>query len=261
MLGWAIAKLNVCYADLPPMRLSLSAFVLTLCLSLPVAAELRLATLEYPPYCSQALPAGGSIVELTVRAFATQGHVAHVDFLPWARVRAELRNGNYQGALALWPQEIIEEQLIASRPLFYSQLGFFVRHSKPVPFQHLSELRGQRVGVVRGYGYPPQLLRSGFSAEEAVDDISNLRKLAAQRFDLVLLERTVGNYLINRDAALSGHVRWQEPALERIPLFVGFTAQKPGQPDWAVIFARGLAELHSTGEYTRILQRHANPAR
>ncbi|UUY06724.1 transporter substrate-binding domain-containing protein [Pseudomonas sp. J452] len=243
------------------MRLSLSALLLSLCLSLPVAAELRLATLEYPPYCSQALPTGGSIVELTVRAFATQGHVAQVDFLPWARVRADLRSGNYQGALALWPQEIIEEQLIASRPLFYSQLGFFVRKSKPVAYQSLSELRGQRVGIVRGYGYPPNLLRSGFSAEEAVDDISNLRKLAARRFDLVLLERTVGDYLINQDAALRGRLHWQEPALERIPLFVGFTAQKPGQPDWAAIFARGLAELHSSGEYTRILQRYANPVR
>lgn len=243
------------------MRLSLYTLAFTLCLSLPVAAQLRLATLEYPPYSSQALPAGGSIVELTVRAFASQGHVAQVDFLPWARVRAELRNGNYQGALALWPQEIIEEQLSASRPLFYSQLGFFVRNNKPVPFQHLSELRGRRAGIVRGYGYPPNLLRSGFSPEEAVDDISNLRKLAAQRFDLVLLERTVGEYLINQDAALRGRLRWQEPSLERIPLFVGFSAQKPGQPDWAAIFARGLAELHSSGEYTRILQRHATPIR
>lgn len=242
------------------MRLSLSVLVFTLCLSLPVAAQLRLATLEYPPYSSQALPAGGSIVELTVRAFATQGHVAQVDFLPWARVRADLRSGNYQGALALWPQEIIEEQLIASRPLFYSQLGFFVRKSKPVAYKNLAELRGRRVGIVRGYGYPPNLLRSGFSAEEAVDDISNLRKLAARRFDLVLLERTVGEYLIKQDADLRGRLRWQEPALERIPLFVGFTPQKPGQPDWAVIFAHGLAELHSSGEYTRILQRHASPA-
>lgn len=243
------------------MHLSLSTLALTLCLSLPVAAELRLATLEYPPYSSQGLPAGGSIVELTVRAFATQGHVAQVDFLPWARVRAELRSGNYQGALALWPQEIREEQLTASRPLFYSQLGFFIRKSKPVSYQSLSELRGQRVGIVRGYGYPPSLLRSGFSPEEAVDDISNLRKLAAQRFDLVLLERTVGEYLINQDAALRDRLRWQDPALERIPLFVGFPAQKPGQPDWAAIFARGLIELHSSGEYTRILQRHANSAR
>lgn len=236
-----------------PRNLYLLVFAL---LCLPLAAQPRLATLEYPPYSSQELADGGSIVELTRRAFATQGYTPQIDFLPWARVRAELRQGSYQGALALWPQEIKEENLTASRPLFYSQLGLFVRQRDPQPFGELADLRGRRVGIVRGYGYPPRLFESGLVAEEAVDDISNLRKLAAKRFDLVLLERVVGKYLVAGDAELRGRLVWQEPALERIPLVVGFAAQRPGQPDWAAIFERGLRELHASGEYMRILKRH-----
>lgn len=226
-------------------------------LCLPLAAEPRLATLEYPPYSSQAQAAGGSIVELTRSAFATQGYTPSIDFMPWARVRAELRSGRYQGALALWPQEIREERLHASRPLFYSQLGFFVRRDTPVHFTDLSELHGRRVGIVRGYGYPPRILGSGIVTEEAVDDISNLRKLAARRFDLVLLERLVGEHLMAGDSELRGQLVWQEPALERIPLVVGFSAPQAGQPDWAAIFERGLRELHASGEYLRILKRHS----
>lgn len=242
------------------MPLRLLATLLSFALLLPAgAAELRLATLEYPPYSSAHLAGGGSIVELTVRAFATQGQAVRIDFLPWARVRADLHSGLYQGALALWPQEIREEKLIASRPLFYSQLGLFVRRSKPARFKQVSELRGRKVGIVRGYGYPPHLLHSGLVLEEAVDDISNLRKLKARRFDLVLLERTVGETLIQGDAELRGKLVWQEPALERIPLFVGFRPQKPGQPDWAAVFERGLRELHASGEYMRILRRYAPP--
>ena len=52
-------------------------------LCLPLAAEPRLATLEYPPYSSQAQAAGGSIVELTRSAFATQGYTPSIDFMPW----------------------------------------------------------------------------------------------------------------------------------------------------------------------------------
>ena len=177
--------------------------------------------------------------------------------MPWARVRAELRSGRYQGALALWPQEIREERLHASRPLFYSQLGFFVRRDTPVHFAGLSELHGRRVGIVRGYGYPPRILGSGIVTEEAVDDISNLRKLAARRFDLVLLERLVGEHLMAGDSELRGQLVWQEPALERIPLVVGFAPPRDGQPDWAAIFERGLRELHASGEYLRILKRHS----
>ncbi|WP_235981310.1 substrate-binding periplasmic protein [Aquipseudomonas ullengensis] len=241
------------------MHLRLIAALLSLVLLPATAAELRLATLEYPPYSSQLMPAGGSIVELTTRAFATQGQRVRIDFLPWARVRADLHSGLYQGALALWPQEIMEEKLNASRPLFYSQLGLFVRRSKPQHFRQLSDLKGHKVGIVRGYGYPPTILRSGIAIEEAVDDISNLRKLEARRFDLVLLERTVGEYLIAADDELRGKLIWQEPALERLPLFIGFRPQTPGQPDWAAMFERGLRELHASGEYMQILRRHAPP--
>lgn len=236
--------------------LALLALLATLTLACGARADLRLATLEYPPYCSQHLPEGGSIVELTTRAFATQGHKVRVDFLPWARVRAALRDGHYQGALALWPQEVAEDQLRPSRPLFYSELGFFVREDTPVPFLDLAELRGRKVGVVRGYGYPRRLLQSGFTAEEAVDDVTNLRKLEAGRFDLVLLERVVGQHLIAATPELRGKLRWQPPALARVPLLAAFAEPRPGQPDWARVYERGLKVLLANGEYTRILQRH-----
>jgi polar amino acid transport system substrate-binding protein len=222
----------------------------------PLAAELRLASVEYPPYSSSRLPDGGSVVELTRRAFATQGYQPQIDFKPWPRVRMELRNGKLQGALTLWPQEVEEERLIASRPLFYSQLGVFVRKDDPQLFQTLEDLRGRRIGSVRGYGYPERLRESGLQLEEASSDIINLRKLEAGRFDLVLLERVVGEYLTASDPALRGRLVWQEPTLERIPLMVGFTAQRPDQPDWAAIFERGLRELHASGEYMHILESH-----
>lgn len=217
---------------------------------------LRLATLEYPPYSSQHLPAGGSIVELTRRAFAVQGHTVQIDFLPWARVRAALRQGQYQGALALWPKEIKEEQLIASRPLFYSELGLFVRQGDPLQFTELRQLAGEKLGLVRGYGYPQHILDAGLQLEEAVDDISNLRKLKARRFDLVLLERRVGEHLISNDRYLRGQLVWQGTVLERIPLLVGFLEPGSDQPDWIGIYEQGLRKLHASGEYMEILRRH-----
>jgi polar amino acid transport system substrate-binding protein len=217
---------------------------------------LRLATLEYPPYSSQHLPGEGSIVELTRRAFAVQGHTVQIDFLPWARVRVALRKGQYQGALALWPKEIKEEQLIASRPLFYSELGLFVRQGDPLQFAELHQLRGKTLGLVRGYGYPQHILDAGMILEEAVYDISNLRKLRAGRFDLVLLERRVGEHLINKDPSLRGQLVWQGTVLERIPLFVGFRPPRSDQPDWIDIYEQGLRKLHASGEYMEILRRH-----
>lgn len=220
--------------------------------------QLRMATLEYPPYSSQHLPGGGSIVELTRRAFAVRGYPVQIDFLPWARVRAELGNGNYQGALALWPKEVKEEGLQPSRPLFYSELGLFIRNDDPLQFSQLQELRGRTLGIVRGYGYPQHVLDAGLTLEDAVDDISNLRKLNARRFDMVLLERIVGNHMIANDEQLRGKLRWQGNVLERIPLLVGFAPTKAGEPNWSAVFEQGLRDLHASGEYMQILRSH-NP--
>lgn len=240
------------------MPLILPMLALLILLAQPAQAEpqLRMATLEYPPYSSEHLPDGGSIVALTRRAFAVRGHSLQIDFMPWARVRMGLRNSSYQGALALWPQEVKEEGLLASRPLFYSELGLFVRNDHPLPFNQLQELRGQTLGIVRGHGYPQHILEAGLSLEEAVDDISNLRKLKARRFDMVLLEHIVGNHLINNDEQLRGTLRWHGNVLERVPLLVGFVPPKAGEPDWSKVFEQGLRDLHSSGEYMQILREH-----
>ncbi|MDX1298248.1 MAG: transporter substrate-binding domain-containing protein [Pseudomonas sp.] len=219
-------------------------------------SPVRMATLEYPPYSSQYLPNGGSIIALTRRAFAVRGHSVQIDFLPWARVRLALHNRSYQGALGLWPQEIKEEGLRASRPLFYSELGIFIRNDSPLQFTELKELHGRTLGTVRGYGYPQHILDAGLTLEEAVSDISNLRKLNARRFDMVLLEHIVGNHLINNDEQLRGKLRWHGNVLERVPLFVGFVPPTPGEPDWSKVFEQGLRDLHSSGEYMRILREH-----
>jgi polar amino acid transport system substrate-binding protein len=239
-----------------PIILLILALLIPLAPLAQAESQLRMATLQYPPYSSQYLPNGGSIVALTRRAFAVRGHSVQIDFLPWARVRMALRNRSYQGALTLWPREVKEEGLHAARPLFYSELGLFIRNDYPLQFNHLAELRGQTLGIVRGYGYPQHIFDAGLTLEVAVDDISNLRKLKARRFDMVLLERTVGNHLINNDEQLRGKLRWHGNVLERIPLLVGFVPPKPGEPDWAAVFELGLRELHSSGEYMQILREH-----
>ena len=134
----------------------------------------------------------------------------------------------------------------------------FIRNDYPLQFSQLQELRGKTLGIVRGYGYPQHILDAGLILEYAVDDTSNLRKLNARRFDMVLLERIVGNHLIANDEQLRGKLSWHGNVLERIPLLVGFVPAKAGEPDWSAVFEQGLRDLHSSGEYMRILRSH-NP--
>ena len=221
------------------------------------ADDIRLAAAEYPPYTSADLPDGGLLGELTRRAFALSGHHVQIDFFPWARAVLVMRRGPYDGLMAIWPDKAIAEKLTPSRPLVYSELGFFVRSNTLVPFTTISQLKGRTVGTVRGYQYPRSILSSGIVAEDAADDLGNLRKLAAQRFDSVLLEKQVGLHLLGHEPDLQKKLVWQDPVLERLPLFVGFAAPKAGQPDWPELYEQGLKQLVESGEYQRIIQKYA----
>lgn len=218
------------------------------------AAEVRLATLEYPPYSSEYLPGGGTMVELSTRAFAVVGYDARIEFRPWARVLAELHRGKYDGLLALWPDDLIADGLVGSEPLMSSDLGFFVRQNTPVTFATLSDLKGRKVGVSLGYNYPAEIINSGIITEDAVNDLSNLRKLAAGRFDLVLLERQVGEYLIKLNPDLQGKLAWQGQTLIKIPLIAGFIKTQAPEPNWTELYSKGLSILRKSGEYERILR-------
>ena len=67
-----------------------------------------------------------------------------------------------------------------------------MRRDTPVHFTDLSELRGRRVGIVRGYGYPPRILGSGIVTEEAVDDIRRRFGYRAIGRALFLKDRAIG---------------------------------------------------------------------
>lgn len=211
------------------------------------AAEVRLATLEYPPYTSKHLVDGGSMLALVQRAFAATGNSVHIDVLPWARAQLELSKGKYDGLLPLWPNEIAAANLVSSRVLDYSELGFFVRADTPITFTDLSELRGRKVGAARGYLYPPSIMDTGIVTEDGADDLINLRKLAAKRFDLILLEKRVGEHLLSQNPELAKSIVWQGSVLARTPMSIGFTPAKSGQPEnWPQIFEQGMQQLDAT---------------
>ncbi len=239
------------------MRFGLLLISLLVCLGLQ-AREIRLASLDYPPFSSPKLQDGGKLVALSRAALQLQGHSLKVDFMPWARVVLAIKRGDYDGALPLWPTDLVELHLRPSRPLAYSEMGFFVRRDSTLQGLPLEALKGLRVGIVRGYAYPERLLSGGLIAEEAANDISNLRKLAARRFDLVLLEREVGLHLLQEEPLLGQQLIWQGRLHERIPLLIGFRPASDGEDELAEQFDDGLKHLLASGEYLRILQ---SPAR
>lgn len=230
----------------------------------PWARELVLLTTEYPPYSMQAQPGGGLFTELISEAMARKGWTLTIRTVPWARVPADIAAARADGALICWPEELKKFNLLASRPVFISELGFFVRKSDAQTINvALAGLAGQRVGAVRGYGYPPALAASGALIDYVQDDQTNLRKLLAGRIAYVALERMVGEYLLqtHKSAELRDQIVWKGPAFAKLPLYVGIAKHRPDSAQILADLNSGLASMEKDGRYLAMLRAYHVDAR
>jgi len=217
-------------------------------------------TLEYPPFASESMSGEGATIEILREALAASGWHVEVRFVPWARVPIEIAEGGVDGVLPCWPAEIERFGLLGSSPLFMSRLGFFVRTADlPRLDVTLAHMKGKRVGTVRAYGYPDSLADAGVAREDAMDDETNFKKLAARRFDYVVLEKAVGDYLLSTNKAwhLAADVSWKEPAFATLPLFVGFVRDRPHSRELQQDFEAGLARLRREGRLDALARQYS----
>lgn len=183
------------------MRLGIFAAATALLLnSQPAFAQdvaLDLAATEWPPFYGAELEDNGFMTEIVREAFDRAGYGAEVSFLPWSRAFEGTRDGRYDALFTMWYREDREADFIFSDPLPANELVLITRAGDEFEYVSFDALRGQTVGVVRGYAAPPGFEAAGLDVSEARDDEENLRKLLRGRVDMILTDRIVAQHIIN----------------------------------------------------------------
>ena len=240
-------------------RLKLSFLCIILIITPLGAAEplrngiVRFASLEWSPYVGEHLPGQGAAAVAARAAFAEMGYQLEIDFFPWARTPALARRpGLYDGYFPEYHAEEIEEYFIFSRPLGESPLGFVERKDSPVPWMVLEDLQGIVIGTVQGYVNTAefdQLVKEGYlSVEEAGADIYNVRKVAAGRLPLAVIDRNVFFWLLNTDDSLNNHrnqLQFNSKLLDKRGLYLCFQKTDEGR-FLADVFNEGLGRVNAS---------------
>ncbi|GAB6095921.1 transporter substrate-binding domain-containing protein [Desulfatiferula olefinivorans] len=186
--------------------LCLSALVWCLMLgNLSVAAvnELTVVCDEWPPY--QIVDEGGGLSGFSTKVvrevFKRMGvTVKSLKAYPWKRAIYMIETGaadalfsanfsDERTAFAFYP----EETLVTSPWVIWS------RAEDKVNYRGLTDLKGKKVGVVRGYSYTPEFLetlKTIGTMDESTDDETNFRKLNVGRIDLVAAELGNGSAIL-----------------------------------------------------------------
>nr|WP_315496329.1 transporter substrate-binding domain-containing protein [uncultured Rhodoferax sp.] len=228
-----------------------------------IAAPLRLATGELPPYATAARADQGIALEIVRRAFGYAGYEVQYTFKPWTRSLEEARAGQWDGT-AYWgrnPQRDVG--FLISDNVLTEQWVFVYREnpsSPPFDWKDLRDLRGLRVGAVPSYTYTPEFWRlqkeGVLNVALAGDDLANLRLLLAGRLDVVPMERNVACYLMGAHfvpaeaAQLRAHPRW---LTRQFTTHLMLSAKLPQSAARMRAFNQGLRILQGSHEYGDLL--------
>ncbi|MGQ9365670.1 substrate-binding periplasmic protein [Azospirillum sp. ST 5-10] len=221
--------------------------------AVPAAAQdkvVKLTSLDWPPFSGEALKDKGAATAVVKAAFAAMGYRVEVDFFPWNRAVAMVRDGTgHHGYFPEYDGAAVREEFTLSVPLGTSPLGFAERADSPVTWSTLDDLKTRRIGIVDGYvnteAFDAMVASGALAADKANSDTTNLKKLLARRIDLAVIDRAVMDDLLRTTPDLKAQaaaLRFNPTILEEKSLHIAFRKDASGA-EMARVFAEGLGKI------------------
>ena len=238
---------------------------------------LHLATLDWPPYIGNNLCNKGWVYQFSIALLNSKGYSVYIEFLPWARA---VRNVELGKADILMPEYFIEdtapsdyvngktrrELLGLSNSFKGGEIAFLKRKGDTDRFTgNLKSLKGQKIGVVRGYQNTPEfdaMMDNGeFEVITSVDDLQLVKLLTAKRVDLVIGDPQA----LKSSVAYSSLTKPEKQSLlssieqESIPLQYNslYFAISKRAHNWLLVLEdinEGLYQFNNSGEIDRIVR-------
>jgi polar amino acid transport system substrate-binding protein len=232
------------------------AFAFFLSVSAMAQAKVLVAAADpYPPFLDNDNPKQGISMELIRAAFATQGYTVKWENVPWARAEAGVKDGIYDFLPDTWMTEARKAYLAYSDPYAVNEVVFIKKKGDSFEFNGLDSLKGKTVGIVKDYGYGDVFMKSAlFTREEAVDIITNIRKLTLGRVDLTLEDGIVARATIMKlDPGLLSQIEFTKGSLSSNNLYIAPGLKNPRYQEIIAAFNKGLKAIKADGSYQKIL--------
>lgn len=216
----------------------------------------QLNTLDWEPYIGRKLPDRGFVATIVTEAFAASGYRVELSFLPWIRAKAMAKDGKADGCMPEYYLEEDKADFLISDPFPGGPLGFLKKTSDPISYGKLEELKGHKIGIVRGYVNTVEFDKADYlTKEEANDDLTNIRKLMGGRLDLVVIDKFVGFDLMRQEMPERvGEIEFLSPPLEEKTLHVLIAKKVADAEEKMNAFNEGLKKIKENGRLKAIMQ-------
>lgn len=157
---------------------------------------------EWPPYQyrlgNEVVGFSASVIREVFRRMGKK--VNKINMFPWKRAITLIEKGNADALFSVnYTEARTSFAFYPKESIINSSWVMWVREEDGLKFDSLEDLKGKRVGVVRGYSYTDEFwkyIRQHSSYEEVTYDESNFKKLNAARIDYLVAELGNGYHII-----------------------------------------------------------------
>jgi len=246
----------------------LQFLLLGLLLSLPAYAQadsLRLVTGDdYAPFTGKALPAGGMLTQLVQRALAERKIASSLDWRPWNRGYLKTLQGEYDATFPYVRSPQREAEYLYSAPLFVAEQHLFSRADEPIEMDDPASMRGKRLCYPLGWQPPKhiqELLDQQLLTRHSPVGLKECaRLLLLGRDDFFVADKRLGEAALRLTGAPLTRFRSSTRALSSSALHLIVPRTHPRAAAIIEQFNQGLAALHASGEYQRLIEGYLQPA-
>lgn len=211
---------------------------------------------ETPPFWSAHLPENGMAGEI-LHAMSSEADVKSViKFIPLKRIRKDLIN-NHVGN----PDNFAGQTFSAIIPIAVFRGAFFYyrpNHTKEIIYRGLDDIKGYRLGVMRGTLIDiPFFDSKGINVEQSNSEDSLLKKLKYGRIDLCSMIKLSGIFKINKlfpkDAGNFVHFEIKGSIS---PVTIMIDKNYPGGKELGKKYCKGLQIIIENGKYNKIIEKY-----
>lgn len=183
---------------------------------------------------------------------------------PLKRLEVYLQSGEVDGAIAMVHTKEREEYLVYSPlPIMVSRLLVFVKKGREFPFTSINDLKGKKIGVIRGWKTEnlelEQAIREGtIQVEEVAHYDQNLKKLMVERIDCFISTEQLTWYYANELGVAKDLVALETPIAEHsvFPAISKYAKNIVDPQEFIQKMNTALDEVLSDGTYEQLQKQY-----
>jgi len=238
-------------------------FLLCYCSHAVWAADMfSLVTENSAPYYSEDLPEQGFLAEIVKTAAEKQGYAPRLTFTDWDSALNKARTGYYDALLGAYKTDERARWFYFSLPIAKSVSVLFKHKDAHIVYGDLQDLKGYKIGVVRGYAISHAFDEATFLTKVFVDTpAEGFNLLYKKDIDLMAGYKTDDLYRLQHilepdQPGISENIVVVEPVLKSTAMYVALSKKSKQAEQKLVNLNKGLRTMFLDGTYKQIQEKH-----